>query len=537
MLVMAAGLFREASCVLLPSSRKLFSMKTRPLRSCILFVLAACACSAVEAQTFFQRVYGGFSNELIFCGTATSDSSIIVGGYTQSFVNGSNSTDLLLMKCDVEGDVLWTKHYDVGQVGVANDVVPDWDNGVIVTGTDNHIAGVVMNVNAYGTPVWGRRNTDVGDYYASSVGNDSAVFVVGITDAGNTDVVVEKLTWGGAPIWSIRFGSNYDEEAYGIMATLDGGAIVSGGALVSQSESDGLLLKLDASGNVDWVKSYGIPNECDVLHDVVECPGGGFLAVGAACYSTTWPLIVRTDAAGDTLWTRRLSGGIGRATEVALTSYGYLISGNTTGAPPSLFMVAMDDQGNVLWDKITNVHEHENGAAFILPDERAVMMGDILDGGVGQWDVFVASFSSTEVGAMCYTIPAGYLPLPTTWQLGTTGTLLTPTTSFSALPSAFDCTFLQETICTTSIGIDEPSMVLLSVYPNPTFGPLTLVQQEPSMDRFFVTDVAGRPLAATIEKIDEREFTFDLTSLASGIYVIHARSANGLEQVLHVAKE
>ena len=503
-----------------------------------------CACaialtssfSSAAAQTYFQKIYGGFSNERIQCVTSTADTGIVVGGYTSSFLNGNNSADLLMMKCDREGNVVWTKHYNAGLVSVAHDVVPTSDNGLLVTGTDNNTTAMVMKLNGAGEPEWGRRGSGVSHYNSASIANDSSIFIVGDTGGGNTDMVAEKLAWDGTPVWNLRFGSNYDETANGISATLDGGAIIAGSALVTQPESDGLLLKLDAAGNVEWTKTYGVSSVCDELHDVVECPNGGYLAVGAGCFSTTWPLIVRTDALGDTLWTRRLSDSQGRAVHVELTNYGYLISGNSVGAPRALFVVAMDDQGSVLWDRITHEYDQEMGAATVLPSGDVAFGGNIVDAGIGLWDVFIATLSGTGQGASCNLIAANLTALPTTWLLGTAGALLAPTGSYTSLPTASDCTFMEQTLCATSIGLFDPVVPQIGIQPNPTNGPL-VITLDGAAEQLSLFDAVGRHVMTTDIVRERHTITMDLNGLGQGPYVLRVQFKNGMHSSHRIVKD
>ncbi|MFZ1686287.1 MAG: hypothetical protein WAU70_02630, partial [Flavobacteriales bacterium] len=171
------------------------------LRTCLCATPSLLVLGQMAAQSYFQRVYGGFANESIFCAAATADSGMVAGGYTLSFVSGSNNADMLMLKCDKHGNMQWCKHYDLGFVGNAGSITTLPDGGLLVTGTNDHIVGVALKLDGSGTPVWGRRNNSVDTYRASSIGNDSSLFIAGETNGGNSDMIVDKLAWDGSPLW------------------------------------------------------------------------------------------------------------------------------------------------------------------------------------------------------------------------------------------------------------------------------------------------------------------------------------------------
>ena len=92
-------------------------------------------------------------------------------------------------------------------------------------------------------------------------------FVAGTTGPlGNHDVIVSKIGLNGAPIWQTPtiVGGSLTDEAYGVVATSDGGCLVAGlsssidGDLVGlNNDGNGLLIKISSSGSKEWVKKIG----------------------------------------------------------------------------------------------------------------------------------------------------------------------------------------------------------------------------------------------------------------------------------------
>ncbi len=109
------------------------------------------------------------------------------------------------------------------------------------------------------------------------------------------------------------------ENASDIKQTSDGGYIVSGLQFVPATSTQlAFLLKLDADGAVQWNKTYsgGYTNGSDLFHNyrVIEASEGGYLMLGTtSSFGVGNPkvFLIRTDAFGDTLWTRTYGGTAG----------------------------------------------------------------------------------------------------------------------------------------------------------------------------------------------------------------------------------
>lgn len=88
------------------------------------------------------------------------------------------------------------------------------------------------------------------------------------SSAGNGDIYVAKYSSAGALVWYKKFGGNYSDRAYDLAIGPDQNIVITGqyfgnvsfGSVNLSSASgskDIFLVKLDASGNVLWVRSEG----------------------------------------------------------------------------------------------------------------------------------------------------------------------------------------------------------------------------------------------------------------------------------------
>jgi hypothetical protein len=107
------------------------------------------------------------------------------------------------------------------------------------------------------------------------------------------------------------------EQASDIKPTADGGYIVAGLQYATGNQS-AFLLKLDALGAVQWNKTYsgGYTSGSNLFtsYRVIQLTEGGYLMVGSTQgfgFSTPQIYVIKTDVAGDTVWTRTYGGASG----------------------------------------------------------------------------------------------------------------------------------------------------------------------------------------------------------------------------------
>lgn len=103
---------------------------------------------------------------------------------------------------------------------------------------------------------------------------------------GSDDIWLIKLNQNGDTLWTRVLGGTGTERSYKVRAVSAGGCILAGRSDSNSGlfagnfgQTDGILIRVDANGNVLWSKCYG-GSEQDYLYDVVENPAGNFVACG-----------------------------------------------------------------------------------------------------------------------------------------------------------------------------------------------------------------------------------------------------------------
>ncbi|KPL10327.1 hypothetical protein AMJ71_03520, partial [candidate division TA06 bacterium SM1_40] len=115
----------------------------------------------------------------------------------------------------------------------------------------------------------------------------------------------------GRYVFEQTFGGVDKDEGYSAVETSDGGFIVAGRTFsFGAGESDVYLIRTDAAGETTWTRTYG-GEEVEYAYSVEETDDGGYIAAGwTSSYGAGRDdiYLIRTDSAGDTLWTRAYGG-------------------------------------------------------------------------------------------------------------------------------------------------------------------------------------------------------------------------------------
>jgi hypothetical protein len=135
----------------------------------------------------------------------------------------------------------------------------------------------------------------------------------------DSDVYLVKTDANGDTLWTRLYGvlaGEYRDEGWSVQQTTDGGYIISGetwrpGALSWQI--DFYLIKTDANGDTTWTRTFDGFESTDVGRSAQQTLDGGYIIAG---YTNDYPgnhdvFLVKTNTNGDKVWTKNLGRNIG----------------------------------------------------------------------------------------------------------------------------------------------------------------------------------------------------------------------------------
>lgn len=273
------------------------------------------ALSAAIAQPAisWQNTYGGSADEEILAAEQTPDGGYILVGYTNSddgqVTGQQGNSDLWVVRTDATGALLWQLALGSSATERGHAVANTSDGGFIVAGTAEDQGGDVsaiigdgdiwlVKLNSTGSVQW--ENTYGGTSFEEprAVVQASDGYVVsGYTESddamvngyhGSGDLWVFKTNANGTLQWQNALGGTDTDEALGMRLTSDNGVIIAGSSKSTNGNltqnnggTDVWLVKLNASGNVQWQSVYGHTGD-EYAVDVVQRADGGYTFVAAS---------------------------------------------------------------------------------------------------------------------------------------------------------------------------------------------------------------------------------------------------------------
>lgn len=201
-----------------------------------------------------------------------------------------------------------------------------------------------------------------GDDLASSIQktSDGGFIVVGYTTglgAGREDLLLIKLDASGAVQWTKTAGGAGSDIAYSIRQTSDGGYIVSGSTDSVTGVAQVLLSKFDGSGTFQWASTLGNASDSAAGNSIQQTTDGGYIVTGIPAGAIGGLGLLKYDSAGqlqsvqETFATNHYGNSIQQTSDG-----GYIVTGNIQdGSAYDLSLLKLDGLGNVQWAQVGSV--------------------------------------------------------------------------------------------------------------------------------------------------------------------------------------
>ena len=256
-------------------------------------ILVALYTGAIYASDYWSNTYGGSQNDNSYALVATSDGGGVVVGLTESF--GVDYRDVWVLKLDNQGNISWQKRYGGSGLDAAYSILQN-SAAVISFRVIQEVMELVILIfyllkldtngniiwqKAYGGPNFDRgysikQTLDNGYVIAGYTGTDGAA------EGSSNDILVLKVDSNGNLSWMKTYGGSKGDHAKSITATSDGGSLVTGFTeSFGAGGRDLFVLKLDGSGDVTWMKTYGTSGNDVSYANGLENKDGSYMVAGA----------------------------------------------------------------------------------------------------------------------------------------------------------------------------------------------------------------------------------------------------------------
>ena len=317
----------------------------------------------------WNQTYGNASADIAYSLVQAVDGGFVMAGQTLSF--GAGMTDFYLVKTDASGDMVWNRTYGGANEEEAYSVIQTSDGGYAIAGrTKSFGVGYsedfwLVKTYANGTMEWSRSYGETGIEIAYSVvqTDDGGYAIGGETGAWSEerDMWLVKTDATGNMQWNKTYGlaGNIVEFCRSVVQTTDGGYALSGFRETVGGDSDAYLVKTDVDGNMQWNVTYG-GTEKDYASWIIQTEDGGYAVAGhtksfGAGNYDFW--LIKTDSNGAMQWDRTYGGANDEDARCVIQteSGGYMLVGATgvLGVTDSwdAWLIGTDASGNMIWNE------------------------------------------------------------------------------------------------------------------------------------------------------------------------------------------
>jgi hypothetical protein len=371
----------------------------------VLFMFSAVAGYSQNAT--FTKVFKNDSNDVAKSGFQASNGDYFLLSSTTS--SGQGEIDIQVTKTSGLGDVIWSYTYGTAANDVGVKIKPSNDGGALVAG-----------------------------YSSGFISTGDEAFVM-------------KINSSGTVLWTNGFGLDSNSQAMDVVQATGGAIYLTGYMEMDSFGYNTFVSRMDASGNVSWVKSYGGVGK-EIGMGIAEDRQGRIVVTGSIQYDSITiggsgdidMSFLLINAGGTVIKSRNFgTSSVDYGTAVlTTTAYKYLIVGNTLGGGPTsqdAFLVQLDTNFNVdysYWygtpgdDRVYNINYATNGTISLGLSTSTIMAGrDMLliqtsaSGGVSNAALMGGNDDDAEDGVAVMGSPAlGYSMFSSGKSLGNTNT-------------------------------------------------------------------------------------------------------------------
>jgi len=373
----------------------------------------------VTEEVIWAKTYGGSGAEGARSVCSCPDGGFLITGYT--FSHGSGDSDLLVVKADNAGKIIWSRTYGGAGTEYGNGCISVAD-GYLVTGYTTSFGSGSKDVflikldrdgrevwsNTYGGPSW-----DVG--MAVCATKDDHYIICGYTHSfgkGEEDVYLIKTDRSGKEIWSKTYGGERLDMGNSVCLTDDGFLIGATSGSFSQN-TDFCLIRTNPQGDELWIKSYVAEGPrghgFDWCNAMFATRDGGVLLVGYTdCQDVMDIHVIKTDANGNEIWSKTLGNkpfyDFGNAI-CERPDGGFLVVGTTKSIVKNkdifnndIYLVRLNPEGNIIGEKILGGTDLDWASSVVLTGNgEIVVAGHTTSSGSGFFDMLLLRIESIGI--------------------------------------------------------------------------------------------------------------------------------------------
>lgn len=344
---------------------------------------------SAKAQFSFEKTYGGKGDQFGF-GVALLPDGYVACGHTAA--PGSLITDGWILSLDAHGDTLWTRKAGGSGIDHSRSVIVTPDSCLVVCGTGTSgipptTDFFLLKMTFSGDTLWTRRSFSPLNSYGYSIAQAQNGFILcGYADSGRTTprMMLIRTDADGNPLWTRLYGDTASTAGFSAVGTPDGGFMACG--YIDNFDPDWnrniYLVRTNGNGEPLWTRTFSTPGY-DLAWDIALNSDSGFILTGyREIFATGFNLYaMRITVSGDILWERdfgRSGLDIGYS-GMQTADGGFIFCGQTNeqgNEYQGLYLVRTDAGGDSLWTRTIGEYPKNTGSCVLeTPDGGFIIAG------------------------------------------------------------------------------------------------------------------------------------------------------------------
>jgi len=218
---------------------------------------------------------------------------------------------------------------------------------------------------------WYYTNYDGAQFNDIELTDNEMLFITGhaydFTYPFNDNFVAYLISLDGDVIWEAMHPFYRAFSSDGCILS-DGSFVITGKCLEDTNSSVGLYLeKINSDGTTEWSKIYDYPSTKEEGYGITCLPDGGFAVCGrvngtGSSAGQAW--LLRTDAQGDTLWTR---------------TWGGRVHGTGSLGEGQAWLLRTDAQGDTLWTRTWGTGYSSYAKSVVFNNNELCVFTQVMD--------------------------------------------------------------------------------------------------------------------------------------------------------------
>ena len=363
-----------------------------------------------SAQVCFEKTFGNLDDDYGNAIHTTFQGGYIICGYTTNLI--TSEQDLYVIMVDQNGDSLWTKSMAFSSLDMRPYVEETFDSGFVIAGKMFNVSSLIK-FDRNGDTLWSKRYPTEAEFESlfGVIQTPDSGFILSGTQQGTSfwdiSAVLIKTDRYGEFKWRKTFGHSGYCTGRRVEIASDNGFVICGGYDPPGENSDAWIVKTNDQGIHNWDREIGGNNTLESLFDVKRTPDSGYILCGGY-YPGLLILsgdmyLVKTNINGIVQWTKQIgweNNDSGNSVDVTPDG-GFIACGSTNGFPETdenLFLVRTNANGDTLWTRSFGGPYQDAGTSVLCTSDGGfIVTGITRSFGCGGSEVYLIKTNENGV--------------------------------------------------------------------------------------------------------------------------------------------